>query len=78
MAWFLHLMECVLRRTRTRRNAGGESATGFIQVQGDMAMKKFLLSLVALVALAGAVTPAQAQHHHHRHCFHRHHHRICR
>ncbi len=41
-------------------------------------MKKFLLSLVALVALAGAVTPAQAQHHHHRHCFYRHHHRICR
>jgi hypothetical protein len=44
-------------------------------------MKKFLLSFVALVALVGYVTPAQAQHddHHHRHCHYtRHHHRVCR
>jgi hypothetical protein len=40
-------------------------------------MKKFLLSAIALIALVGAVTPAQAQHHH-RHCYYRHHHRVCR
>jgi hypothetical protein len=40
-------------------------------------MKKFLLSAIALIALVGAVTPAQAQHRH-RHCFYRHHHRVCR
>lgn len=41
-------------------------------------MKKYLLSFVAVAALAGFVTPAQAQHHH-RHCHYtRHHHRVCR
>lgn len=41
-------------------------------------MKKFLLSFVAVAALVGFVTPAQAQHHHHRHCHYNHHHRVCR
>lgn len=41
-------------------------------------MKKFLLSLIAVVALVGVVSPAQAQYHHrHRHCYYRHHHRHC-
>jgi hypothetical protein len=41
-------------------------------------MKKIVMSLFALVVLAGVVTPAEAQYHHHRHCYYRHHHRICR
>ncbi len=43
-------------------------------------MKRTLLGLVALILVAGAFAPAEAQYHHrrHRHCYWRHHHRVCR
>ena len=46
-------------------------------------MKRILLSVIAFTVLAGAFSPAEAQHrryyrHHYRHCFYRHHHRVCR
>jgi Ni/Co efflux regulator RcnB len=41
-------------------------------------MKRVVLSIAALIMLAGAFSPAQAQEHRHKHCWYSHHHRHCR
>jgi len=40
-------------------------------------MKRALLSIVAVLMLAGTLVP-QAEAQHHRHCWYSHHHRHCR